>query len=160
MLVGEQPGDQEDLAGHPFVGPAGKVLDQAIEEAGLLRDQIYVTNAVKHFKWKPRGKRRIHDKPNRVEVQACRPWLDQEIDLVKPGLLVTLGATAAQALLGPSFRLTSRRGVVFDAGIGPHMLATVHPSAILRLPDPASRATARKEFVADLSAAARYLDEH
>jgi uracil-DNA glycosylase len=155
MLVGEQPGDQEDTAGHPFVGPAGRVLDAALTEAGLGKDQVYVTNAVKHFKWKPAGKRRLHDKPNRQEVLACRPWLDRELELVGPNILVALGATAAQALLGSSFRLTHHRGEVLDnTGLAPHVLATSHPSVILRAPDEEARAEARRQLVADLATAA------
>jgi DNA polymerase len=159
MLVGEQPGDQEDVAGRPFVGPAGRVLDEALEAAGIDRDRVYVTNAVKHFKWKPRGKRRIHDKPNRQEVLACRPWLDQELALVQPAMLVALGATAAQSLLGPAFRLTRHRGEVIDnTGLVPHFLASAHPSMILRLPDDPARAEARQQLVADLALAARFIE--
>lgn len=158
MLVGEQPGDREDLAGHPFVGPAGRVLDEALEEAGIARDDAYVTNAVKHFKWTARGKRRIHGKPNRQEVTACRPWLDAELAAVDPQVVVALGATAAQALLGPSFRLTQHRGEDLDGtGIAPHVLATVHPSSVLRVPDPADRADARAALIDDLVVAARLL---
>jgi uracil-DNA glycosylase len=155
MLVGEQPGDQEDTAGHPFVGPAGRVLDAAMTESGLGPDQVYITNAVKHFKWKPAGKRRLHDKPNRQEVTACRPWLDRELELVGPNVLVALGATAAQALLGSSFRLTRHRGEVMDStGLAPHVLATAHPSVILRAPDEEARRDARRQLVADLTTAA------
>lgn len=155
MLVGEQPGDQEDLAGQPFVGPAGRVLDEALSAAGLPRDQVYVTNAVKHFKWKPRGKRRIHAKPSREEVVACRPWLERELALVRPRVLVLLGATAAQAVLGWSFRLTQHRGEdLHDTGLAPHVLATVHPSMILRLPDQTARKEARRTLCEDLSVAA------
>ena len=136
MLVGEQPGDQEDKDGHPFVGPAGRVLDQALTEAGIERDGVYLTNAVKHFKWTPRGKRRIHDKPNRTEVVACRPWLDRELEVVQPAVLVLLGATASQAVLGPSFRVTQSRGLdLADTGLAAHVVATVHPSAVLRVSD-------------------------
>jgi DNA polymerase len=132
MLVGEQPGDQEDLAGAPFVGPAGKLLDRALEEAGIDRGTAYVTNAVKHFKWKARGTRRIHDKPSWTETMACRPWLDAELALVKPRALVLLGATAAQAFLGKSFKVTQQRGKPLDSELADLVLATIHPSAILR----------------------------
>jgi DNA polymerase len=132
MLVGEQPGDQEDLAGAPFVGPAGKVLDRALEEAGIDRSATYVTNAVKHFKWKARGARRIHDKPSWTETTACRPWLEAELRLVKPRALVLMGATAAQALLGKSFRVTQERGRPLDSELADLVLATIHPSAVLR----------------------------
>jgi uracil-DNA glycosylase len=134
MLVGEQPGDQEDLAGKPFVGPAGKLLDKALDEAGIDRKKVYVTNAVKHFKWEPRGKRRIHKKPNAAEIAACRPWLDAEIAAIKPKVVVCLGATAAQALLGKDFRVTQHRGEFVESALAPHVAATVHPSSILRLP--------------------------
>ena len=132
MLVGEQPGDQEDLAGRPFVGPAGKLLDRALEEAGIDRELAYVTNVVKHFKWQPRGKRRIHQKPNAAEIAACRPWLDAELALIKPEVLVCLGATAAQALLGRQFRVSRDRGVAVESDLAPVVMATVHPSSILR----------------------------
>src|SRR5215210_6100781 len=132
MLVGEQPGDQEDLAGRPFVGPACRLLDKALEEAGIDRKVTYVTNVVKHFKWQPRGKRRIHQKPNAAEIAACRPWLDAELALVKPTALVCLGATAAQALLGRQFRVSKDRGVPVESGLAPVVMATVHPSSILR----------------------------
>jgi DNA polymerase len=132
MLVGEQPGDQEDLAGAPFVGPAGKLLDRALEEAGIDRGTTYVTNAVKHFKWKARGTRRIHDKPSWTETMACRPWLDAELELVKPRALVLLGATAAQAFLGKSFKVTQQRGKPLDSELAELVLATIHPSAVLR----------------------------
>jgi uracil-DNA glycosylase len=132
MLVGEQPGDQEDLAGRPFVGPAGKLLDRALEEAGIDRELAYVTNVVKHFKWQPRGKRRIHQKPNAAEISACRPWLDAELALIKPEVLVCLGATAAQALLGRQFRVSRDRGVPVQSDLAPVVMATVHPSSILR----------------------------
>jgi DNA polymerase len=152
MLVGEQPGDKEDLAGHPFVGPAGRVLDEALEAAGIDRKQVYVTNAVKHFKWKARGKRRIHDKPNAAEIAACRPWLDGELRLVSPRVLVPLGATAAQALLGRSFKVTQRRGEPIEGtGLAEYVVATVHPSAILRAPDDDARRRGRLELVADLT---------
>jgi uracil-DNA glycosylase family protein len=132
MFVGEQPGDQEDLDGRPFVGPAGRLLDKALEEAGIDRKVTYVTNVVKHFKWQPRGKRRIHQKPNAAEIAACRPWLDAELALVKPTALVCLGATAAQALLGRQFRVSKDRGVPVESDLAPVVMATVHPSSILR----------------------------
>src|SRR5581483_8487797 len=158
MFIGEQPGDKEDLAGHPFVGPAGRVLDEALDEVGIDRDQVYVTNAVKHFKGKARGKRRIHDKPNAGELAACRPWLDAELAAIRPEVVVLLGATAAQALLGRSFRVTARRGEVLEAtGIAPYVVATVHPSSILRAPDDGARADARREFAADLAVVAGLL---
>jgi uracil-DNA glycosylase family protein len=153
MLVGEQPGDQEDLAGKPFVGPAGKLLDRALEEAGINRDEIYVTNTVKHFKWEPRGKRRIHQKPNSREIAACRPWLEAELRLVRPKLLVCLGATAAQSIFGPAFRVTRERGKVLESEIAPRVLATVHSSSLLRQPDEESRQREYTHFVADLRAA-------
>src|SRR6266576_6865171 len=139
LLVGEQPGDYEDLAGKPFVGPAGKIMDQALEEAGIDRSHVYVTNAVKHFKWEPRGKRRIHNKPNSREIAACRPWLEAELRLVKPKLLVCLGATAAQAIFGPLFRVTRERGKVLSSRFAPKVLATVHPPSLLRQPNEQSR---------------------
>jgi uracil-DNA glycosylase family protein len=157
MLVGEQPGDQEDLAGKPFVGPAGKILDRALEEAGIDRREVYVTNTVKHFKWEPRGKRRIHKKPNSREIAACRPWLEAELRVVRPGLLVCLGATAAQAVFGPAFRVTRERGKVMESELAPKVLATVHPSSLLRQPDEESREREYKLFVADLRAAAKAL---
>jgi uracil-DNA glycosylase len=151
MLVGEQPGNDEDLAGAPFVGPAGRVLDGALEAVGIHRREIYVTNVVKHFKWESKGKRRIHAKPSQLEIAACLPWLEAEIDLVKPSALVCLGATAAQALLGPKFRVTRQRGEWLSARWAPHVMATVHPSAILRAPDDDARRAEMKRFVADLS---------
>jgi DNA polymerase len=135
MLVGEQPGDQEDRAGRPFVGPAGRLLDRALEEAGVERDAAYVTNAVKHFKWQARGKRRIHQKPNWSELAACRPWLDAELEVVAPRALVLLGATAAQSLLGRQFRVTRQRGELLDSDLAEIVVATIHPSAILRAED-------------------------
>jgi len=155
MLVGEQPGDAEDLAGHPFVGPAGKLLDRALEEAGIDRSLVYVTNVVKHFKWEPRGKRRIHAKPNAGEIGACRPWLETEIALVKPRVLVCLGATAAQALLGRSFKVTQQRGTFVASPLAPRVTATVHPSSILRAPDDESRRAEMAEFVKDLKTVAK-----
>jgi uracil-DNA glycosylase len=158
MLVGEQPGDQEDRVGRPFVGPAGRLLDEALAEAGIDRRRVYVTNAVKHFKWKARGVRRIHDKPTRAEVDACRPWLDGELDAVRPDVLVLLGATAAQGLLGSSFRVTQRRGEpIGDTGLARAVLATVHPSSILRERDTEARHEAERRFVDDLRAAATLL---
>jgi DNA polymerase len=150
MLVGEQPGDAEDVAGRPFVGPAGRILDKALEEAGLDRSRVYVTNVVKHFKWEPRGKRRIHVKPNAAEIAACRPWLETEIALVKPRVLVCLGATAAQALLGRTFRVSRQRGEMVPSGLAPAVMATVHPSSILRAPDDEARREEMRRFVADL----------
>src|SRR5881398_2267426 len=135
VFVGEQPGDQEDLQGKPFVGPAGQLLDRALEEAGIDRSQVYVTNVVKHFKWQARGKRRIHQKPNWSEIAACRPWLEAELDVVQPRVLVCLGATAAQALLGRDFRVSRQRGVPVDSDLAEHVVATVHPSSILRADD-------------------------
>ncbi|MDQ6621861.1 MAG: UdgX family uracil-DNA binding protein, partial [Verrucomicrobiota bacterium] len=155
MFLGEQPGDQEDLAGKPFIGPAGKLLDRALEEAGIDRDDVYVTNTVKHFKWRPRGKRRIHQKPNSREIAACRPWMEAELRIVKPKLLVCLGSTAAQAIFGSSFRVTRERGQVLESPLAPRVLATVHPSSLLRQPDEESRAREYGLFVNDLRAAAR-----
>jgi len=157
MLVGEQPGNEEDLSGHPFVGPAGKLLDRALADAGIDRSAVYVTNVVKHFKWEPRGKRRIHKKPNAAEISACRPWLDAEIALVKPRVIVCLGATAAQALLGRQFRVTAHRGAFVPSPLAPRVLATVHPSSILRAPDDESRHREMKQFTNDLRTAARAL---
>ena len=157
MLVGEQPGDAEDLAGHPFVGPAGKLLDRALEEAGIDRSRVYVTNVVKHFKWEARGKRRIHAKPNAAEIGACRPWLETELALVKPRVLVCLGATAAQALLGRAFKVTQQRGQFVPSPLAPLVTATVHPSSILRAPDDRSRREEMQAFVADLTRVARRL---
>jgi uracil-DNA glycosylase len=158
VLVGEQPGNEEDLANRPFVGPAGKLLDRALAEAGIDRGQVYVTNAVKHFKWEPRGKRRIHAKPNQVEITACLPWLQTELELVKPEGVIALGATAAQALLGRDFRVTKQRGELVPSPWAPHVLATVHPSSILRAPDPETRHAEMERFVADLRVIAVALD--
>jgi uracil-DNA glycosylase len=152
MLVGEQPGDYEDVAGKPFVGPAGKILDRALAEAGINRDEVYVTNAVKHFKWEPRGKRRIHQKPNSREIAACRPWMEAEMRLVKPKLVVCLGSTAGQAFFGPSFRVTRERGKVLSSKLAPKVVATVHPSSLLRQPDEVSRDREYARFVVDLKA--------
>ena len=157
MLVGEQPGDQEDLAGKPFVGPAGRLLDEALEEAGIDRRAAYVTNVVKHFKWEPRGKRRIHAKPNWAEMVACRPWLDAELAVVAPRVLVCLGATAAQSLLGREFRVTRQRGELVESPLAPYVLATVHPSSILRQRDEASRRAEMAAFVEDLRKVAEVL---
>jgi DNA polymerase len=156
MLVGEQPGDREDLAGRPFVGPAGRVLDEALEAAGIDRADTFVTNVVKHFKWKPSGKKRLHDKPNREQVKACRPWLDLEEELIRPEVVVLLGATAAQAILGSSFRVTVDHGRLLEPERpgGPRRLATLHPSAILRARTPEDREEMRRTLVADLSVAA------
>lgn len=159
MLVGEQPGDAEDLAGHPFVGPAGKLLDRALEEAGIERARVYVTNVVKHFKWEPRGKRRIHAKPNAREIGACRPWLDTEVALVRPRVIVCLGATAAQALLGRGFRVTQQRGSFVESPLAPLVTATVHPSSILRAPDDESRRQEMRAFVSDLKKVVKALDK-
>jgi DNA polymerase len=159
MLVGEQPGDQEDRIGRPFVGPAGRLLDRALTEAGIERSQVYVTNVVKHFKWAPaeRGKRRIHKKPRYSEIQACRPWLDAELDRVQPQVLVCLGASAAQALLGKDFRVSRERGNFVESSLAPYTMATVHPSSILRAQDDESRHAQMKEFVEDLKKIARVI---
>jgi DNA polymerase len=157
MFVGEQPGDQEDLEGRPFVGPAGKLLDRALEDAGIDRKKVYVTNAVKHFSWEPRGKRRIHKKPNAVEIAACRLWLDAEIAALRPKIIVLLGATAAQSLLGRDFRVTQHRGEFLKSELAPHVMATVHPSSILRAPDEQARHDAMKQFITDLKKIARIL---
>jgi len=157
MFVGEQPGDREDREGKPFVGPAGGVLDEALEAAGIDRGQIYITNAVKHFKWKPQGKRRLHQKPNAAEINACRPWLDAELAVVRPELLVLLGATAAQALLGRDFRVTLQRGQFIERPGLPVIMATVHPSSILRAPDDESRQLEMRAFIEDLRRVAQRL---
>ena len=158
MFVGEQPGDREDIEGKPFVGPAGRLLDDALRAAGIDRTEVYITNAVKHFKWKPQGKRRLHQKPNAAEIDACRPWLDAEIAAVKPQILVCLGATAAQALLGRDFRVTVQRGQFIERPGLPLMMATVHPSSILRAPDDESRELEMQAFVADLRQLAKRLE--
>src|SRR5580700_5307165 len=150
IFVGEQPGDQEDIEGKPFVGPAGKLLDSALVEAGIDRKKVYVTNAVKHFKWEPRGKRRIHKKPGAGEIAACRPWLDAEIAALHPKIIVCLGATAAQALLGSDFRVTQHRGEFLKSQLASIVMATIHPSSILRAPDEQTRHTEMKRFIADL----------
>jgi uracil-DNA glycosylase family protein len=156
VFVGEQPGDQEDLQGKPFVGPAGKLLDKALEDAGIDRNQVYVTNVVKHFKWQARGKRRIHQKPNWSEIAACRPWLEAELELVEPRVLVCLGATAAQALLGRDFRVSRQRGQPVESDLAEHVLATVHPSSILRA-DEQTREREYQELVRDLEQVARLI---
>jgi len=160
LLVGEQPGNDEDLAGQPFVGPAGKLLDHALDEAGIDRGQAYVTNVVKHFKWEPRGKRRIHAKPNAAEVKACMPWLQTEIRLVRPEVIVCLGATAAQALLGRQFRVTQQRGELLPFPLAQAILATVHPSSILRAPDAAARKEGTAGLIADLRRVSEWLKQH
>jgi uracil-DNA glycosylase len=157
MLVGEQPGDREDIEGRPFVGPAGRVLDTALERAGIDRDRVYITNVVKHFKWRPRGKRRIHQKPNIEEISACRPWLDGELEAVKPRVLVCLGATAAQALIGRQFRVSRQRGEFVESPLAERVTATVHPSSILR-GDPEDREAALDDLVRDLELVARVLE--
>jgi DNA polymerase len=159
MLVGEQPGNDEDLSGHPFVGPAGKLLSRALEEAGIDRAAVYLTNVVKHFKWEPRGKRRIHKKPNHAEVVACHPWIQTEIELVKPRVLVCLGSTAAQALIDPAFKVTQQRGKRVESALAPIVMATVHPSSVLRAPDDESRRREMAAFVRDLRSAARELSK-
>jgi uracil-DNA glycosylase family protein len=158
MFVGEQPGDQEDQQGKPFVGPAGKILDEVLDEVGIDRGDVYVTTAVKHFKWEPRGTRRIHSKPNAREMAACKPWLTAELAVVKPKMVVCLGATAAQDLFGPKFRITKERGKILEeTGIAPWVMATVHPSSILRAPDHEAREKARRQFTEDLAKAAKRL---
>src|SRR5436190_9398681 len=157
LFVGEQPGNEEDLTGKPFVGPAGRLFDDALAEAGIDRSQTYVTNVVKHFKWEPRGKRRIHKKPNAQEISACRPWLEAEIAVVKPNVIVALGATAAQALLGPKFRVTKQRGEFIESTLAPYVMATVHPSSILRAPDDETRRLEHRRFVDDLKKLARVI---
>ena len=150
LMVGEQPGDKEDLQGRPFVGPAGAILDKALAEAGIDRNEVYVTNIVKHFKWEQRGKRRIHKKPDALEISACRPWLDAEIEVTRPSVVVLLGASAAQGLLGRDFRVSQRRGEWVPSSIAPAVMATVHPSSILRAPDDDTRHEEMRKFVADL----------
>ena len=150
VFVGEQPGDQEDIQGYPFVGPAGKILDKALVEADIDRNEVYVTNAVKHFKWEPRGKRRIHKKPNSLEIAACKPWLEAEIDVIKPDVVVCLGATAAQALLGRQFKVSAQRGQFVESPLAPYVMATVHPSSLLRAPDDETRHRETRRFIEDL----------
>jgi len=157
VFVGEQPGNDEDLAGKPFVGPAGKLLDRALVEAGIERDEVYVTNAVKHFKWEPKGKRRIHKKPSGREIAACRPWLEAELEVLRPKVLVCLGATAAQGLLGKEFRVSRQRGEFLESALAEHVMATVHPSSILRAPDEETRHEEMKRFIADLKKVARVI---
>ena len=157
MLVGEQPGDAEDRAGHPFVGPAGQLLDRCLVEAGIDRAQTYITNVVKHFKWVPRGPRRIHSKPGSVEIEACFPWLEAEVSVVKPRVVVALGATAAQALFGKSFRVMRDRGRLVPSALAPYAIATVHPSALLRAPDEATRRQETLRFIEDLRQVAALL---
>ena len=159
LLVGEQPGDQEDLAGEPFVGPAGRLLDESLAAAGIDRREAYVTNAVKHFKWTPRGKRRLHAKPGSREIAACRPWLTAEIEVVRPQVIVCLGATAAQALLGRAFRVTKSRGQLLEGTDSRWVLATYHPSAVLRAPDEERRHQMHDELIADLAVVARAMKE-
>jgi uracil-DNA glycosylase len=159
MMVGEQPGDKEDLQGRPFVGPAGAVLDKALAAAGIDRKDVYVTNIVKHFKWEARGKRRLHKKPNALEISACRPWLDAEIKVVKPEVVVLLGATAAQGIMGSQFRVTQQRGQWVQSNIAPLVMATVHPSSILRAPGDDSRHEEMRKFVADLKKIAAQLQQ-
>jgi DNA polymerase len=155
MLVGEQPGDREDLSGRPFVGPAGAMLDKALDDAGIDRETVFVTNVVKHFKWRPSGKRRLHERPNQAEIRACRPWLDVEREIVRPEILVALGATAAQAIIGRDFKITEQRGEVIPAvDGGPWLLATYHPSAILRARTPEDRERMLAALVGDLTIAA------
>jgi DNA polymerase len=157
MFVGEQPGNEEDLKGKPFVGPAGRLFADALAAAGIERSQTYITNVVKHFKWEPRGKRRLHKKPNAEEISACRPWLEAEIAVVKPNVIVALGATAAQALLGPKFRVTKQRGEFLESTLAPYLMATIHPASILRAPDDETRRLEQRRFVADLKKLARVL---
>jgi DNA polymerase len=157
MFVGEQPGDKEDIIGEPFVGPAGAVLDKALVAAGIDRNEVYVTNVVKHFKWEPRGKRRIHKKPNALQITACRPWLDAEIAVTKPRVVVLLGATAAQAILGKNFRVTEQRGQLIASEIAPYVMATVHPSSILRAPDDESRHAEMARFIDDMKKVAEVI---
>ena len=150
MFIGEQPGNSEDLEGRPFVGPAGSLLDKALSEAGIDRSKVYVTNVVKHFKWEPRGKRRIHKKPNAVEITACRPWLDAEIGAIKPRAIICLGSTAAQAVIGPKFRVSVQRGTFVESPLAPFVTATVHPSSILRAPTDEARRAETQRFIEDL----------
>jgi len=160
MLIGEQPGDQEDIQGRPFVGPAGRILDKALEEAGIDRNEVYVTNAVKHFKWEPRGKRRIHKKPNSLEITACKPWIEAEIQVVRPQVIVCLGATAAQALLGKKFKVSTQRGIWIESPLAPLVMATVHPSSLLRAPDDETRRRETARFITDLKRVHEALEKH
>jgi len=159
MFIGEQPGNEEDLTGKPFVGPAGRLFDEALAEAGIDRQQAYVTNVVKHFKWEPRGKRRIHKKPNSLEIAACHPWLEAEVALIKPEIIVALGATAAQTLLGPKFRVTKQRGEFLESILATYVMATVHPSSILRAPDDETRRLEYRRFVDDLKKLSRVISK-
>jgi uracil-DNA glycosylase family protein len=159
MFVGEQPGNSEDLQGRPFVGPAGGLLDRALDEAGIDRSQVYVTNVVKHFKWEPRGKKRIHKKPNAAEITACRPWLQAEIDVIKPRVIICLGSTAAQAILGPKFRVSTQRATFVPSPLAPFVTATVHPSSILRAPSDDQRRAELARFIADLKKIRKAIEE-
>jgi len=159
MFIGEQPGNEEDLTGKPFVGPAGRLFDEALAEAGIDRQQAYVTNVVKHFKWEPRGKRRIHKKPNSLEIAACHPWLEAEVALIKPEIIVALGATAAQTLLGSKFRVTKQRGEFLESTLAAYVMATVHPSSILRAPDDEMRRLEYRRFVDDLKKLSRVISK-
>ena len=159
LFIGEQPGDREDLAGRPFVGPAGGLLDKALAEAGIDRSKVYVTNVVKHFKWEPRGKRRIHKKPNAGEINACRPWLDAEIRVIKPRAIVCLGSTAAQAVIGPKFRVSTQRATFVESPLAPLVTATVHPSSILRAPSDEARRAELARFVGDLKKIKKAIEE-
>jgi len=159
MFVGEQPGNSEDLQGRPFVGPAGGLLDRALGEAGIDRDRVYVTNVVKHFKWEPRGKKRIHKKPNAAEITACRPWLQAEIDVIKPRVIICLGSTAAQAILGPKFRVSTQRATFVPSPLAPFVTATVHPSSILRAPSDEQRHAELARFIADLTKIRKAIEE-
>ena len=158
MFIGEQPGDKEDLSGRPFVGPAGALLDRSLEEAGIDRASVYVTNVVKHFKWEPRGKRRIHKKPNAAEITACRPWLESEIHVIRPRAIICLGSTAAQAVIGPKFRVSVQRGIFVPSDLAEYVTATVHPSSILRAPSEEARRSERARFVRDLAKIRAALD--
>lgn len=160
MFVGEQPGNQEDLQGRPFVGPAGGLLDRALGEAGIDRSKVYVTNVVKHFKWEPRGKKRIHKKPNAAEITACRPWLQAEIDVIKPRVIICLGSTAAQAILGPKFKVSTQRATFVPSPLAPLVTATVHPSSILRAPTDEMRHKELERFIADLKTIAAAMAQH
>ena len=159
MFVGEQPGNAEDLQGRPFVGPAGNLLDKALDEAGIDRSKVYVTNVVKHFKWEPRGKKRIHKKPNAAEITACRPWLQAEIDVIKPRVIICLGSTAAQAIIGPKFRVSTQRATFVESPLAPFVTATVHPSSILRAPSDDQRRAEMARFIADLKKIRKAIEE-
>jgi DNA polymerase len=159
MFIGEQPGHQEDLQGKPFVGPAGNLLDKALAEAGIARAEVYVTNVVKHFKWEPRGKRRIHKKPNAAEINACRPWLEAEIRVIQPRVIICLGSTAAQAILGPKFRVSTQRATFVPSPLAPFVTATVHPSSILRAPSDEQRRAEMARFIGDLKKIRKAIEE-